>query len=119
MIERTRLHVPCPASRIFRAQASIEALGVLLVLLVLLQILGLSMQIFHSNYRSLYLISSEQQTLAAQAFVLSVRVCDIGVVLPASFRTIAQTPGGYLLSPANSSIRAPVLGPPPTSKIPS
>ena len=104
---------------IFRAQASIEYLMVLLVLLALLQILNLSLQIFHSDYQSLCTLSSQQQTLAAQAFVLSVRVCDVGVVIPAQFQPASQTSGGYLISPSNSSIRVPVLGPPPNQKIPS
>jgi len=119
MIELTLLRRSCHQRRIFRAQASIEYLMVLLILLVILQILGASMQIFHSNYQSIHLLSSEQQTLAAQAFVLSVRVCDIGVILPASFNSRLQTQNGYLLSPSNSSLIMHVLGPPPNQKIPS
>jgi len=51
MIELTLLRRSCHQRRIFRAQASIEYLMVLLILLVILQILGASMQIFHSNYQ--------------------------------------------------------------------
>lgn len=96
-----------------RAQASIEALLVLLTLLILLQVLGSSLQIFHSNYQSLYLLSSEQQTLATQALILSVRVCDNGVALPTSIYSAPQTDRAELISQINSSIRMPVLGPLP------
>lgn len=106
-----------PPPNKLRAQATIEALFVLLAMLLLLQILSLSLQTFNSNYNSIYFVSSEQQTLASQALIVSVRVCDVGVRLPLSFHTPSQTQDEYLISPTNSSIHMPVLGPPPAQKI--
>ena len=103
----------CKRPPLFRAQASLEALGVLLILLVLLQVLSLSLQIFRPNQGLVYIESSEQQTLAAQALVQSEIITGPGVRLPPAWYPSALAQSGYLVSARNASINVSVLSPAP------
>lgn len=99
------------ASSLLRAQASLEALGVLLILLVLLQTLSLSLQVFGPNQRLVYVESSERQALAAQALVQSEVITDLSVRLPSTWYPSALAQSGYLVSARNASINVSVLSP--------
>jgi len=105
------LSPPRPFGRSLRAQASLEALMVLLLFLILLQLLASSLPIFNPAFSLQFSDSSERQTLAAQALAQSVRIDDSSVRLPLSWSSPILSQPGYLVSARNASIRVPILPP--------